>query len=156
MKLKTKQDLLDLGIWISEDMYELEIMEGTTAVLYPVSIRDNKRKIRRLCTPHISYNKNGLRKMYMIYKFHGGKITISAARLFYIWFIGDVEDGWDIDHIDNDSLNNNINNLQYITHADNLKKKLTDMHCKHSNNCWLRNLDIKEFKEYCKLFSKNI
>ena len=30
--------------------------------------------------------------------------------------------GYDVDHIDNNSLNNNINNLQLLTHAENVRK----------------------------------
>ena len=157
-RLRTKKDLLDLGIWIENDKYRLGLMPGCIATMYPVSISDNRTRglSLREVNPHMTYNRSGLRKMYMIYKFHGGKITISAARLYYIWFIGDVKDGFDVDHIDNDSLNNSVENLQLISHQENIKKKVFDTQCRHANECWLRNLDLKTFKAYCKKFSNNV
>ena len=39
-------------------------------------------------------------------------------------FIGEVKEGKVINHIDGNSLNNNLNNLEIITHSENM----TDMH----------------------------
>jgi hypothetical protein len=36
-------------------------------------------------------------------------------------FLGDRPEKYDIDHIDRNKLNNNVNNLRYITHKDNSK-----------------------------------
>ena len=155
-RLRTKQDLLDLGIWIEADSYRLGLMPGCIATMYPVTIKDRRTNITRKVNPHMTYNRSGKRKMYMIYKFHGGKISITAARLYYIWFKGDVKDGFDVDHIDNDSLNNKVENLQLISHQENIQKKVFDVNCKHVNDCWLKDLDLETFKQYCKMFSKNV
>lgn len=41
-------------------------------------------------------------------------------RLVYQAFVGDIPDGYEIDHIDSDSKNNNLNNLRACTHKMNV------------------------------------
>lgn len=52
--------------------------------------------------------------------------NIPLSRLVYAWFKGDIPDGYVVDHIDNDSFNNNIDNLQILTVEENLAKRYTD------------------------------
>lgn len=42
-----------------------------------------------------------------------------------VWeaFNGEIPEGYEVDHIDNDPSNNNLSNLQLLTHEENLKKK---------------------------------
>ena len=55
-------------------------------------------------------------------------------------FLGHVPCGMDIvvDHIDNDSLNNNLNNLQLITARENVSKDIDKINTssKYSGVCW--------------------
>ena len=51
---------------------------------------------------------------------------IPLARLIYAWFYGEVPEGMEIDHIDNDPFNNNIDNLQIVSVEENLKKRFQD------------------------------
>lgn len=44
------------------------------------------------------------------------------SRLIYLNYIADIPAGYVVDHIDNNSLNNSIDNLQCISRADNTKK----------------------------------
>ena len=44
-------------------------------------------------------------------------------RFIYIWYKGSIPAGYDVDHIDNDSLNNDISNLQLLTRKENLAKR---------------------------------
>ena len=44
------------------------------------------------------------------------------AVLVYEAFKGDIKDGYVIDHIDHNPINNNINNLQQLTHRENTSK----------------------------------
>ena len=47
----------------------------------------------------------------------------TLQRLVYLQFKGDIPAGCDIDHIDNDSLNNLPSNLQAISRKENLSKR---------------------------------
>lgn len=46
------------------------------------------------------------------------RTTAWIHRLVYEVFYGEIEDGYDINHIDEDKTNNNINNLEKITHEE--------------------------------------
>ena len=48
---------------------------------------------------------------------------LSYAHLLYAWFKGEVPAGYDIDHIDNNTLNNALDNLQLLTQEENLRKR---------------------------------
>ena len=43
-------------------------------------------------------------------------------RLVYQSFVGEIPDGMDVDHIDEDSTNNNLDNLKLMTKGDNIRK----------------------------------
>jgi hypothetical protein len=43
-------------------------------------------------------------------------------RLIYETFVGDIPEGMEIDHIDNDTSNNHIDNIQLISRRGNIKK----------------------------------
>lgn len=45
-----------------------------------------------------------------------------ANKLIWIWHYGQVPEGIDVDHIDNDGTNDRIENLQLLTHRDNVGK----------------------------------
>jgi len=58
---------------------------------------------------YFQQNRDGKRKNNM---FH---------QLVYKYFIGDVEDGKEIDHIDRNKLNNRLDNLRAVSHTENLQ-----------------------------------
>ena len=75
---------------------------------------------------------------YMLYSIYvSGNNTINTGtRIFrdeyicilqhvasYLWFKGDIPHELDVDHIDNDKLNNHPDNLQLLTRAENLRKR---------------------------------
>lgn len=49
--------------------------------------------------------------------------TILLSRAMWAWFYGEVPANMDVDHIDNNSLNNNLDNLQLLTRTENLAKR---------------------------------
>lgn len=53
---------------------------------------------------------------------HGTK-NIIIARAMWAWFYGKCPANMDVDHIDGDSLNNNLSNLQLLTRSENLQKR---------------------------------
>ena len=52
-----------------------------------------------------------------------GCMNISVARIMFVWFVRDIEYGEQIDHKDDNPLNNTLDNLQVLTQEENLKKK---------------------------------
>ena len=52
--------------------------------------------------------------------------TITFARFIYVWFVGDLEEGEVVDHIDNNSFNNHPSNLQKLSVGENLAKRFID------------------------------
>ncbi len=63
--------------------------------------------------------------------FSKGK-SFKVHRLLYETFIGKLIPGMDIDHIDNNSYNNNLNNLQQITRRENCSKDNFRRNCTSS------------------------
>jgi hypothetical protein len=78
-----------------------------------------KRKGGHLKT---SLGKNG----YLYSRLHGvgHQLHCLHHRLVYLNFIGDIEDGKDIHHIDGDRTNNRVENLKMVTRRENLRSKM--------------------------------
>ena len=49
--------------------------------------------------------------------------NILVSNIVWIWFNGQIPQGYDIDHIDNNPMNNNLSNLQLLTRKENLAKR---------------------------------
>lgn len=73
-------------------------------------------------------HKYGKTKTYMGVEFslNNKAKTIVLSRLVYAYFIGDIPANMDVDHIDNDSLNNKLSNLRLLTRKQNLAKRFMD------------------------------
>lgn len=56
---------------------------------------------------------------YITHKF----ALFSYHSIVYAWFKGDIPAGYDVDHIDGDTLNNNPDNLQILSRKENLAKR---------------------------------
>ena len=85
---------------------------------------DTEIKITLACGKH-KYRPN---KYYhkITYSFNRKVINIPLSRLIYVWFKGDIPDGYVVDHINNNSFDNRPENLQLLTVGDNLKKRFED------------------------------
>lgn len=58
---------------------------------------------------------------YLQFKAHSGdssKCNVLVSREVYRAFVDPIPEGWDVDHLDNDPLNNNVKNLQAVSGLD--------------------------------------
>jgi hypothetical protein len=72
--------------------------------------------------------KAGIRgKGYLAVDLSG--VNKSVHRLVAKTFLQNYSEDLDVDHIDNNRSNNNVTNLQMLTHADNMKRKMGKGYC---------------------------
>lgn len=70
------------------------------------------------------YGKTLVYEYVSLYNYETKKMAIMGYHSFlYAWYKGEVPAGYDVDHIDNNTLNNDIDNLQLLTHEENIKKR---------------------------------
>lgn len=70
------------------------------------------------------YGKTVVYDYVLLYNYETHKQAIMSYHSFvYAWYKGEVPAGYDVDHIDGDTLNNDIDNLQLLTHDENIKKR---------------------------------
>ena len=50
------------------------------------------------------------------------RISIYIHRLVYQTFIGEIPEGYEINHIDHNKSNNHISNLELVSHSENMHK----------------------------------
>lgn len=62
------------------------------------------------------------------------KSSVLVHRIIWETFNGDIPDGMQIDHKDNDRTNNNLDNLQIVTCSENNKLKFERGYIQHDNN----------------------
>ncbi len=53
-------------------------------------------------------------------------VAIPLSRVIYVWFMGDIPDGYVVDHIDNNPYNTQLNNLRIMTIGENIRKRFMD------------------------------
>ena len=121
MKALTKLDLMELGIDVSKTETGEYLVRH-----YARNTKSLKRSLRVL-KPSIIGRKHpyGESKMYKAYLFHenGKAYTIAEHRLVYVFFVDDIPANYDVDHIDGDTMNNSLDNLQLLTRKENLAKR---------------------------------
>lgn len=76
---------------------------------------------------HTTKHKHGTDLTYEyvgFYNYITHKPTLMSYHAFlYAWFKGTVPAGAEVDHIDGDTLNNNLDNLQLLTKEENIRKR---------------------------------
>lgn len=107
----SKVDLEKLGI--------IDIIKDSDAPYGWRIFRDNDREFSITYSITQRFN-NGSHKGYAFVNFPCKHIALS--RVLFAWFIRDIPKGHVVDHIDNDSLNNDLDNLQLLTRSENTKK----------------------------------
>ena len=123
-KSLTKQELLDAGFT------SVEYINDQWRVFRRWRKNNSKEKFDTEISVTLARGKHKYRpdKYYhkITYSFNRKVINIPLSRLIYVWFIGDIPDGYVVDHINNDSFDNRPENLQLLTVGDNLKKRFED------------------------------
>ena len=110
----TKEDLVRNGYFVEGEKVFRNTSNG---------VREIKQQII------VNKHKYGLEKLYIYLTLFIDTINDGKQRLFglhnviYAWYKGELPLGYDVDHIDNNPLNNNIDNLQLLTHEENLKRR---------------------------------
>lgn len=96
---------------------------------------DKKLNAYKCTTKHKTSGREITYLMYVIYVsddnalntgtriIHNEYISLLQHVASYLWFKGDIPHELDVDHIDNNKLNNHPDNLQLLTRAENLRKR---------------------------------
>lgn len=109
----TKQDLIDRGIKV----------DGDKVYQWSNKIKDYVELDIKLMTTKPKYGKEISYKVVSYYKKEKHIMQpIALHRLIYVWYKGDIPKGMVVDHIDNNQLNNDLDNLQLLTRGENVKK----------------------------------
>ena len=123
-KKLTKQELLDAGFT------DVKYIDNQWRVFRRWRKNSSKEKIDTEIKVTLACGKHKYRpdKYYhkITYSFNRKAINIPLSRFIYVWFKGDIPDGYVVDHINNDSFDNRPENLQLLTVGDNLKKRFED------------------------------
>ena len=116
----TKQDLIDNGYFVEGE----KVFKQSNSKRWGHGVREIKQHL--IITNH----KYGKEKSYIyvslrIKRLNGGhkQLSICLHNAIYAWYKGEVPLGYDVDHIDGNSFNNKIDNLQLLTHEENLKRR---------------------------------
>ena len=125
MKELSKEILEKEGIRVEQDPYE---ECGYKIYRYGRKAGRAKELTWKRLNPCLNgkyHKKSGKMKWYWIVGFSDNNKpkAYPLHRLLYAWYIGYVPANMDVDHIDNNSLNNDLSNLQLSTRKDNLAKR---------------------------------
>ena len=121
----TKQQLIELGVTdVTKDGKVFKNGAECRIVILKNKYKHSTNVYQNAVVQFVDKSKKipfVTKKGYNSYTY--GALNISVARIMFVWFVRDIEYGEQIDHIDNNPLNNTLDNLQVLTQEDNLKKK---------------------------------
>ena len=134
--------------------------------LYEVSNFGNVKSLKRKGCKNDRLLKPGISVRYLSVQLFKNKIavTYNVHKLLAIAFLNHIPDGYKIvvDHIDNNPLNNRLDNLQLITHRENIGKdlkgssKYAGVSWSKSSKKWLARININGKNKHLGLFTSEI
>lgn len=122
--LRNKQE------WLTKNKITVSVEANSETGMWDVHVWQVHRsgKIEELKqTISVKNHKYGKQCVYILvcpWDYEKGKrVPMTLQRIVYMFFKGDIPEKFDIDHIDNDSLNNLPSNLQALSRKENLAKR---------------------------------
>ena len=125
----TQESLKENGVEIVRDDRALG-----QYIIYQTKVDKDGKKykvVRPVYLNIVTKSQNGRQKAYLMtyITMFGKRFPLPLHRLVYIYFKGNFPEHYDICHLDDDSLNNDIRNLEAKPHADNIReRKLVNGH----------------------------
>lgn len=91
-----------------------------------------------------------------LYK-NGNKYTFTIHQLVASIFIGNCPEGYEVNHIDNNKSNNRLDNLEYLTHSENMIHAYNfDRNISHGESHGRAKLILKEVLEIKELLKTDL
>ena len=120
-KKLTKQELIDAGFT------SVEYINNQWRIFRRWRKYNSKEKFDTEISVTLACRKHKYRpnKYYdkVTYSFNGKAINIPLSRSIYVWFNGDIPDGYIINHKNGDSFDNRPENLELMAVGDNLRRR---------------------------------
>lgn len=117
--------------YLTKELYD-ELMSDVSEVKFSeegklLYLIHKTKKGFRLVKPHevVTKHKYGkdLTYYYLAFNYKNRVFNISVADFTYAYHGKFLEEGQELDHIDNDPSNNVFDNLKAVSHSDNIKKR---------------------------------
>ena len=112
-----------INVYGMEDLYEVSNLGRIRSKVIPIEYNRNGVKFTVNRTPKLLKQHVKSKYMFISLGRKGNGVHLPVHKIVYESFNGKIKDGLDIDHINGDSKDNRLCNLQAITHADNLAKR---------------------------------
>ena len=110
----------------------------------------NFGRIKSVYHNRIEYSYGTQSKEYKIAEISGIRFRMNI--LVYKYFVGEIPKGMEIDHIDNDPINNHVSNLQVLTQQENKHKKIFNK--KKLGNCLTMKHQKKKYRFHYRINNK--
>lgn len=130
----TRELLESNNIWVEFDennqpkVKQLYIPTASGLPQYSSRWMEDRSEIK-ITTKH-KYGKDMTYKAIVV-KIDGKPNTITLQNIVWVWCKGKIKPKHDIDHIDDDPMNNSIDNLQMISRKENLNKRKSGIKNQH-------------------------
>ena len=151
----TKQDLIDNKV-------RVEVIDDKV-VIYQDYIQTSKKDYSCLWsterTQHISVDKHSYGDDYVKVlahiKIEGKMITLPVSNIVWIYYNDIIPAGYEVDHIDENTLDNRIENLQLLTPKENIRKRkfsganqyINSKNCDNLEDFIMKKQEIKDRKK---------